>query len=862
MSGGGGPPGLAFVLAFARLVPEPRRAEWVEEWRSELVHAYEDSVEAGDGRGRISLRLRLRGLGSLRDAFWLSATGHAPGARPDVRDALRLFRRQPAFVVAVVLTLGMGMGAATAMFSVVDALVMNPLPFRDPAGIVQIADVGSAVTAPLMEQLKAETRIFESVAGSLPRAATLTGAGEPRHLGVWALEPEFLGVLGITPGLGRDFLEEEGVPGRDRVVLIGDALWRGTFGADPGMVGRTIRLSGELYTVIGVLPPALRRLPSGLVDAVVPLAPPSESSPGVMVLGRLRAGVPLAAAQARLDEIAAVLNREFPRDNAWQPTATRLDAGVFGGRAAVIALAGAAGFLLLVACANAAGLLLVRGVARESEFVVRRALGASRRSLFRQLLTESLTLAVLAGGLGTLIAFWGVRGLLAIAPETLTRWHYNTVVVDARAFVFALTLTVVTGLLFGIVPAAWASRRGDAARASGRGMSASVSRVRIRRTVQVAQLALAMLLLSGAGLLGHSFVRMARVDPGFDAERVLLMSLSPGGSRSGEERSSFNSVLDARLRALPGVTGVGWSDGAGLWFTNDLEAEGAEGESGPLRIIITTSIDTTYFGAMGIPLVEGRNFGAADLADESGAVIVDTDLARLLWPGGRAAGRRFRRGPEGRWYTVVGVVDDPKLDGIDDRDRPWVVFHPSVPERITRWASISIRTAGDPAASVASVREAVRSLDPDLPIYDLMTGRQSIAESMTEPRFVFMVMSAFAGLSMLLAAMGVYALVAFSVAQRTREIGIRMAIGARSRVVMRDVFREGMALAAAGVALGLAGALALSRFIEALLFDVSRTDAATYAFVAFVLLLACAAALLRPAWRAATIDPASALRSE
>jgi predicted permease len=773
-----------------------------------------------------------------------------------------MVRRQPGFLAAVVVTLGLGMGAATAMFTVLDALVVNPLPFDDPDRLVMIADEGGIVATPLLEQLQAETRIFEAVVGHFPKSRRLTEPGEPRNLRLEAVGPGFLSMLGIAPQIGRMFGEDEAVPGRDRVILIGDELWRSAFDADPGVLGRTIRLSGELYTVIGVLPPALRRMPNGQVRGVVPLVA-APDQPGVLALGRLREGVTLEAAQARLDEIGALLDREQPRSSEWRPVAQELGTrAVRRERPAIIALSGAAAFLLLVACANAAGLLFVRGVARESEFAVRRALGASRRSLFRQLLTESLVMALLAGGLGTLIAFQAVRGMLSIAPESITVWHFNTVRVDGTAYVFAFALTILTGLFFGIVPAVWASRRSEAVRASDRTMTAGRSRVRTRRVVQVVQLALAVLLLSSAGLLGRSFIRLSAVDPGFDAERLVMLTVPAGSGRNAEERAQFNRRLDEELRSLPGVTAVGWADGTAIHFTQGLQAEGSEaGGDGPLRIIISSSVDTAYVGAMGIALTEGRRFDRTDLAESVNPVIIDSDLARLLWPAGSAIGRRFRIDDGQPWYSVVGVVDDAKLEGLDDRENPWVIFHPTTVERIG-FAAIGIRIAGDPGALLPAVREVVRSLDPEMPVTDLMTGRRALAETIAEPRFVLVVMSVFAGVAVVLAALGVYGLFAFSVAQRRREIGVRMAIGAHGGRVVRQLFREGFLLAGAGLAIGLASAASLSGFVESLLFEVSPNDAVTYALVCGLLLAACCAAILGPARRAARIDPASTLRAD
>ena len=862
------PPGYGIVRRVAAFVPRSRRAEWLEEWRSELVHSQAEAEERGESPGLVRRRLRRRAAASLRDALTLIGPGNVGGGGRVLRDALRAFRRQPGFLVAVVLTLGMGMGAATAIYSVLDALLLDPLPFEHPDRLVQIGDgrQSAVVDADFARALRGETRVFSAVHLHLTTSKVLTGAGEPRQLRLLRVEPGFLSLLGLRPRLGRDISSEETVEGRDRVVLLGDEIWRGAFNADPAIVGRTIRLGGDPYTVIGVLPPVLRYFAAGhnggLVDGLVPLVEPlPASAPYAFTTARLAPGVPLEAAKVRLEELGRIFDVERPRDGGWKPDISRLQpVGFRNERAALLALSGAALFLLLIACANAAGLLFVRGFSRESELSVRRALGASRWAVFRQLLAESAVLALLAGAVGTLIAWWGVRGLLALAPETIVRWHYNVVTVDGRVLLFALVLTVLTGLFFGMVPAAWATRRAEAARA-GRSTTASRSQMRARRLVQVVQIALAVILLFGAGLLGRSFLRLAAVDPGYDASHILDLNLSASTGRTADEARAFSRQLDERLRALPGVEGVGWSNGNGLWFPEALETDDGERVSTSSRIIITSSVDTGFLRVMGIPILEGRGFTAADIGATPGPVIVDRDFAELLWPGRSALGRRYRSADGGDWDVVVGIAGDTKLERPDDRQMPFNLYSPASPER-AGYTAIRIRTRSSPAGLLGPVREAVHALDPDLPIYDLLPAREALRAEIEQPRFVLVVMLVFATLALVLAGIGVYGLVAFSVAQRSRELGIRMALGAREGQVVRGVFGEGMRLAAAGATIGLLGAAALSRFMESLLFEVSARDTTSFLLAPAVLGLACAAALLAPARRAASVDPASTLRAD
>jgi len=865
---GANPPGYGIVRCAAGLVPPERRREWLDEWRSELVHARAEAEERGESSRSVRFRMRARAAGSLRDALTFVRLSRSGGGGPVLRDALRAFRRQPGFLAAVVLTLGLGMGATTAIFSVLDALLLDPLPFEEPDRLVQVGDGRwpAVVEGGFAEALRSETRIFSAVHLHWQTSKVLTGAGEPRQLRLLTVEPGFLAFLGLRPRLGRDIGPEETTEGRDRVVVLADEIWRGAFNADPGIIGQTVRLGGEQYTVIGTLPPTLRYFAAGngggLVHGLVPLVEPLPAeSPYAFATARLGEGMPLEAAEVRAEELGRILDVERPREGGWKPSIGRLQArGFRNERQALLALSGAALFLLLIACANAAGLLFVRGLARESELAVRRALGASRWAVFRQLLAESAVLAILAGAVGTLIAWWGVRGLLALAPETMVRWQYNVVTVDGRVLLFALVLTALTGLFFGMIPAAWAARRTDPTR-TGRSTTASRSQMRTRRLVQVVQIALAVILLFGAGLLGRSFQRLATVDPGFDASRILELSLSASAGRTAEERAAFNRQLDERLQTLPGVERVGWSNGNGLEFPGALEVDDGERVSLGNRIIISSSVDTGFLRVMGIPILEGRGFTAADVDANPRPVIVDRDLAALLWPDRSALGRRYRRADGDEWYTVVGVARDAKLEGPDDRQMPWNVYYPSAPER-AGYAAIRIRTRPPPASLVEPVRQAVHALDPDLPIYDLLPAREAMREEIEQPRFVLVTMLVFAVLALLLASIGVYGLVAFSVAQRSRELGIRMALGARDSQVVWGVFGEGMGLAVAGAAIGLAGAAVLSRFIEGLLFEISTKDAASFLLAPAVLALACAAALFAPARRAASVDPAATLRSD
>lgn len=850
-------PGARLVSLIARLVPPRRREEWLAEWRTELSYAWDQSRAVGSSVWRARLALRLRAAGSVTDAVFLRRKHGGSGRWGwHLREALRALRRRPGFAGSVILTLALGMGSATAIFSALDGLMLRPIPFRDVHELVGVLLGGAqSVDLEAIRELKQQDGVIAEARAYAPRSVVLTGAGEPRGLLSFMVEPGFLTMLGIQPQLGRGFTADEAVPGRDRVVILGHDLWRTTFGEDAGVLGRTVELSGERYTVIGVLPPTLRRMPNGIVSMLLPLTDPPPYD-RLNVMARLRPGLSVAAASARLADRSAVLERERPRPAGWalslRTVERRLNPAT---KNALYSLAAAVGFLLLIACTNAAGLLFVRGVSKVPELGLRVALGGSRRTLFAHVFAESLVLAVLAGLAGTLLAWWGVRVLVALAPSNLIDFSYTTVGIDLRVLLFALVLTFLTAVLFGVAPALRASRV-SAARA-GRASTATRGQVRGRSIVQVAQLALAAMLLTGAGLTGRSFLRLTGVDPGFDADNLLIAHFTSGS----EGREALNRTLDERLRALPGVRGVAWNIGTTFHFGFHLEPEGEAPRPSENSLLVSTSVDSGFFRTMGIPILEGRGFRAEDTYEGANTVVIDSDFAGTLWPGERAVGRRFRLRQDDSWLTVVGVSGDVKLEGPDDPVGPDLVFHPIAIERIG-YTNLFIRTAGDPAALAPTVRQVIRELAPDRPIGSIKTGEQMLAEQVAEPRFVLTLMTVFAAIALVLAAVGVYSLVAFTVAQRTREIGVRMALGAHERDILFGVLRSGLLLAGAGIAIGLCGAAALSRFIRSLLFGISPFDVVAFAFVAAMLVLACLLALAGPARRAAGVQPATALRAE
>lgn len=847
------------------LVPAGRREDWLAEWRAELEHARLSGERRGEAPQLTRLRLAARALGAVPDALWLRRGGGGSGCwRRALRDATRSLVRRPGFSLAVIGTLALGMGSATAIFTVVDALMLRPLPFHEPDRLVAVHDPrgGLAVDAEALREWRSQERVFADVRAHAGRSFILTGAGEARDYRAELVEPGFLELLGVRPLLGRGFTPEEAMPGSHRVVLLSHDVWNEAFGKDPGVVGRTVELDGEPHTVVGVLPPTLRVVPGGIVHLLVPLTDPPPWD-RLAALARLRPGLPLDAAQARLDQVSDVLGRERPRERGWEVTLSPLER--FAAlrdreRAGFLALAGGVACLLLIACANAAGLLFLRGVARRPELALRVALGSSRGALALHVLAEGVVLALVAGVVGTAAAWVGVQGLVALLPSTLVRFSFTTVTMDGRVWAFAFGLTLLTGLAAGTLPA-WRAARSIVAR-TGRAATAGRHEIRVRSALQVLQLALAVMLLAGAGLFGTSFHRLTSVPVGYEPDRVLELRLVSLERLRGDPEATAARAreLDERLRALPGVRGVSRATGMGLRFDYTLEPEDGEARPSGSEILPHLSVDTAYFGVMGIPIVEGRGFEAEDALPGVENVVIDRDLAASLWPGRSAVGRRFRVGEE-PWMTVVGVTGDVKLEGPHDPYGPLLMFYPADAAQL-RSGKVLIRTAGKPEALMAAVREAVRSVDPDQPIRSLETGRQALGDTVADPRLLVVIMGVFAAVAVTLAAVGVYGLVSFTVAQRSREIGLRMALGARGWRVVGEVVAGGLGLGALGVAVGLAGAGALSRLVASLLFGTSPLDPLALAGAAVVLLACCAAALVLPARRAAAVDPAETLRAE
>ncbi|HEX7181626.1 MAG TPA: ABC transporter permease [Thermoanaerobaculia bacterium] len=795
----------------------------------------------------------------------------------DARYGLRRLWRGPGFTLAVVLVLALGIGATTAIFSVLDAALLRPLPYPEPERLVAVHDFGETeVPASFPEYLdwKQATEVFEDLGAYFSTTLPLTGGGEPEMLNVVQMSDNLPRMLGVLPRVGRAFAPGEDARSAERVAMLSEELWRRRFGGDASILGRVITLWDKPYTVIGIIPPGRRSIiPTHLatarkIDAWIPLRLDTEVAPRDLnfldVIGRLRPGLDFAQAEERIEAFARRLQESGVTDDSIR--LGRLERLVIGdARPLLVALAGAAVMVLLIACTNVANLLLARSAVRRREIAVRVALGAARGRILRQLLVETLLLALLGGAAGVLVAKAGVAGLRALGPATVPRLAEATV--DARMLGFALALSLLTGLLFGLLPALRASRT-DLAEVMKTGAPGAVggpARDRLRGALIVAEVALSFALLIGAGLLIRSLDRLLAVDKGFDAERVVSAFVLLPSNRYAEahQQVAFFRELRERVAALPGVQAVAYV--SNLPMTGGANGGfGIEGRTYPPNaqpFAEKRIASPGYFETMRTPVIAGRTFNERDGAGAPAVVVVNQTFARRYFPGESALGKRvdFRWGTTGM-QEIVGVVGDVREQALHQPAEP-VIYIP-LAQRTTEWAYFVVRTTGDPMAIVPSLRQVVTSLDRNLPLSEVRTLEDLVAEGLGERRLAMSLFGAFSVLSLVLAALGLYAVISYTVVQRRQEIGIRMALGARAEHVVRSVLRQGLALIAGGAALGALASLWLGRFLSGLVFGIGTTDLTTFAAVALLLTTTALLASMVPALRAAHLDPASVLRSE
>jgi putative ABC transport system permease protein len=790
----------------------------------------------------------------------------------DLRFGVRVLLKKPAFTLIAIVTLALGIGANSAIFSVINAVLLKPLPYREPEQLITARSNQSVLD---LDDLRSWSQSFSSVAGINKRPLDFTGGAEPVQVSVGLVTGGYFGTLGVNPAMGRALNENDDKQGGARVVVLGHEIWQQQFAGDQEILGKTLQLSGNSYTVVGVMPAGFKspRDDSGLWLPIRVVDANASAYRGVHFLNtyyRLKPGVTLAQAAAEMQLLDKRLAEAYPAENKNRRTILMplKDRIVGESRTALWVLFGAVGLVLLIACANFANLLLARGAAREQELVIRQAMGAGRLRLLRQLLTESALLACLGGAAGLLLAWWGVEGLVALKPENLPR--LEAINLDWRVFGFTLAVSLLTGIVFGLAPA-WLMTRlnvSSALKEGGRG-AISGARHRLRSGLVVAELALAMILLVGAGLLIKSFWQLRTIQPGFNQSNLLTMRLELPETRYREieKQTQFRRALLESLNALPGVQAAMVSEVplSGEWLSHDFTIEGWQLKPGDEPEVWTRSVMGDYLRTMQIPLLAGRDFTAQDKEGAPLVGIVNQALAKQYFPSEEPVGKRVRwaRDDQVNWITVIGVAGDVKHFGLDIPEQPALYTpYPQSGRAWKRWMGLTVRTQGEPASFMGAIKQAIWKLDSQLPLTKVHSMTEVMSLSLAERRFNLLLLSIFAAVALALATSGIYGVIAFAVTQRAHEIGVRMALGAQARDVLKLIVKQGAKLALLGTALGLTGAFVLTRWLRTLLFSVSATDPLTFAVIALLLVGVAMLACWIPARRATKVDPMIALRCE
>ncbi len=792
----------------------------------------------------------------------------------DVRYGIRSLRRRPGFTAIAVLTLGLGIGVNTAIFSVINAVLLRPLPYEDPARIVTFR---SNQSAPDLGDVEAQSHTFSQFGGLVAQPLDYTGGAEPVQFAVGQVTGGFFETLGVKPAQGRFLTVDDDKTGAPYVVVLSHSLWVKQFNRDQQIVGKTIPLSGNVYTVVGVMPESFAT-PRDITEAWTPVHvsnPVAANFRGVHFLhayGRLADGVTLEQARAEMLLIDKSLATQYPADNKNRNTVLiPLYERIVGeSRQSLLILFAAVSLVLLIACANFANLLLARAAERDREFVIRSALGAGRWRLIRQLLTESVLVSIAGGALAVVFAIWGTSLLVALKPEKLPR--LGEIGVDLRVLGFTFGVSLLTGIVFGLLPAWTASRGGvnEALKEGGRSATAGGARQRLRATFVVVELAVALVLLVGAGLLVKTLSVLRSVEPGFKPDHLLTMrvELPEAHYKEVDKQVRFRTQTLAAVNSLPGVKAAMVSELplSGDSLNHDFVIEGrppiAPGDEPSLE---TRSVMGDYFQTMGISLKAGRDFGPQDFLEKAPLVGIANDaMVRQYFPNEDPLGKRIRwaRNPQVEWITVVGVVGDVKHFGLDLPEQPGLYSPYSQAAPWKRWTSLVVRTQSDPGSIAGAVKQQVWKIDSQLPLTRVETMDEVAAGSFAARRFNMLLLVIFAGLALVLASVGIYGVMSYAVTQRTQEIGIRMALGARAIDVLALIIRNGMSLILIGVVIGLAGSLALTRLLATMLFGVTPTDTLTFVTVSAVLIFVALLACYIPARRATKVDPLVALRYE
>jgi putative ABC transport system permease protein len=862
-----------------------------EEMRAHVEMEAETNIERGmkpEEARREAIR-SFGNLGRIRDlAYEVRGGGMVETFWQDLRYSARMLVKNPGFTLIAAITLALGIGANTAIFSVVNAVLLNPLPYREPDRLMQFWETNplknwtqvTVAPANLFDWQKQSQSFTEFAAyfGSDKKGPGLSGlelntGGEPQRLQGLSVTGNIFSVLGADALVGRTLREEETWQGKSAVVVLSYGLWQRQFGGDPKIVGQKIALNGVNREVVGVMPPNFY-FPSKEADFWLPVGwdrgqvGQLRSPHFLRVVARLKSGVTMEQARAEMKLIAAQLEAQYPATNTQMgvglgPLKEWIVADV---QLPLVVLLVTVALVLLIACVNVANLLLVRAAARAREIAIRSALGAGQWRIVRQLLTESLVLAVMGSVLGLILALWFKDTLVAFSSGDIPRLEEARL--DWRVLGFTLAATLLTTLLTGLAPALQNARpRLAAILKDGGQKGASAQGRHVRNALVIAEIALALVLVAGAGLMVRSFLRLQKVDPGFDPQNILTLRLTLPEARYKEDSQAraFFEQAEQRVRSLPGVTAVGSTARLplkGYRWTGEMTIEGHSPED-YARDVRHEEMTPGYFRAIGLPLVQGRFFNESDQAKSQPVVIVNAALVRRYFPGEDPIGKRIKFSEptdEGAWQTIIGVVGDGKQDSLRAEVNPEI--YQSHLQRAQDNMTLVVRAVTDPQTLISAVREQISALDPNLPIYDIKTMQAVMDESVARERFIALLLMVFAALALTLAAIGIYGVMSYSVAQRTQEIGIRLALGAQRRDVLKLIISQGTTLTLIGISLGLAAALALTRFLSSLLFSVSATDPVTFVVIAVLLMVVALLACYLPARRATKVDPMVALRYE
>jgi len=811
----------------------------------------------------------------------------------DLRFAFRQLIKSPGFTIVALIALALGIGANTAMFSVVNAILLRPLPFPQSDRLVmiwqtnpEVAKMGfplAPTSVPDFQDWRTQAKSFEAISALEGWTANLTGSDEPERLGGARVSANLFSLLQEPPILGRGFVQGEDQLGRNHVVVLSSELWQRRFGGDRSIVGRKLILDQEPYTVVGVMPPGFKfpsetGMPAYMTfgdhcEIWTPFAPSEErvknrGTHNLAVIGRLKAGVGLTTVQAEMTTLAGRFAQQYPgSNNGWGIELVPLQKqAAVGTERTLSVLMAAVACILLIACANVANLLLARGLGRQKEIAIRRALGASRGRIVRQLLTESVLLALAGGLLGIFFALWGSELLLAIAPANLPR--LGEVRIDGGVLLFTLLVSLATGILFGLAPALQSSRIGLSEKLKEGDRGSTAGHARLRNSLIVSEVALALMLLIAAGLLIESFAHLARVRPGFNPEGILTFNIAlpdnPYQDRS--KAAAFFDQIVRRIENLPGVKSAAAGNVlplSGAEEVDDFQIEGRPAKTGELKTANFRWVTADYFRTLQIPVLRGRSFNGHDTQDAPEVAIIDETMARLYFPGKNPIGQRFKATNEKKpiFREIVGIVGDVRHTSLDAKPAPHV-YLPEAQQGISLM-TVAVRSAApEPSKLLPMVQREIAAVDPNVPIADIRTMEEMAASSVAPWRFTMALLSLFAGVALALASVGIYGVLAYSVNQRRREIGIRMSLGAQRRDVVQLFLSQGLAVTLLGIGIGLGGAWAVTRIMRSLLYAVSPTDPLVFLSVALAFSAVALLASFFPARRAARVNPVIALRSE